>query len=157
MKLLFSTLTALLISSLAYLVIKNTKEPDLGVEGGLFAEMPNTPNAVSSQAGGEKYTAPFPIYNNDPRASWNLLIETLINQDRTEMVTADDHYAHVVFHSPVMKFKDDTEFYLNESSGHIDVRSGARVGYSDMGVNRKRVETLRKEYTEAANFLEMSQ
>ncbi|WP_147804013.1 DUF1499 domain-containing protein [Alkalicoccus halolimnae] len=157
MKFLFSTISALLVSSIAYLVIKNNKEPDLGVENGMLAEMPPTPNAVSSQASGGKYTAPFPIYNNDPQASWNLLIETLINQDRTEMVAAEDHYAHVVFHSPVMKFKDDTEFYLNESSGHIDVRSGARVGCYDMDVNRKRVEALRKEYTEAADFLQMIQ
>jgi uncharacterized protein (DUF1499 family) len=38
---------------------------------------------------------------------------------------------------------DDVEFRMVSTDGIIHVRSGSRVGCSDLGVNRKRVEKLR--------------
>jgi uncharacterized protein (DUF1499 family) len=43
-----------------------------------------------------------------------------------------------------MRFVDDVEFLFDDTNKKIHVRSASRVGYSDMGVNRKRVEELRK-------------
>jgi uncharacterized protein (DUF1499 family) len=47
-----------------------------------------------------------------------------------------------------MGFVDDVEFFLDEGANVIHVRSASRLGQSDLGVNRKRVETIRAKFNE---------
>jgi uncharacterized protein (DUF1499 family) len=54
-----------------------------------------------------------------------------------------DDYLWTTFTSRVFRFVDDVEFRMVSAAGKIHVRSGSRVGYSDLGVNRRRVEKLR--------------
>ncbi|MBP1699934.1 MAG: hypothetical protein H6Q41_5122 [Deltaproteobacteria bacterium] len=54
-----------------------------------------------------------------------------------------DGFLWATFTSRVFRFVDDVEFRMVSTAGMIYVRSGSRVGYSDLGVNRKRVEKLR--------------
>ena len=60
---------------------------------------------------------------------------------RTSLVEEDNEYLHYVVTSALFRFKDDLEFHATE--GVVHVRSASRVGYSDLGANRKRVEKLR--------------
>ena len=48
------------------------------------------------------------------------------------------------FRTRFWRFVDDVELRLDEKGGVIHVRSASRVGKGDMGMNRKRVEELRK-------------
>jgi len=66
--------------------------------------------------------------------------------DRTVIVTENDTYLHVECKSAMMGFVDDVEFYFPQEKV-IHVRSASRLGYSDLGVNRKRVEQLRELFT----------
>lgn len=59
------------------------------------------------------------------------------------MIEADEHYLHFEFTSRIFRFVDDFELLLNEEQKIIHIRSASRVGYSDLGVNRKRVEKIR--------------
>jgi uncharacterized protein (DUF1499 family) len=43
-------------------------------------------------------------------------------------------------------FVDDVEFRIDEAAGRIHVRSASRKGYWDLGVNRRRVETIREAF-----------
>ena len=43
-------------------------------------------------------------------------------------------------------FVDDVEFRIDEAAGVIHVRSASRKGYWDFGVNRRRVEAIRKAF-----------
>jgi uncharacterized protein (DUF1499 family) len=52
-------------------------------------------------------------------------------------------YLWATFTSKVFRFVDDVEFRMVSADGIVHVRSGSRVGYSDLGVNRRRVEKLR--------------
>jgi uncharacterized protein (DUF1499 family) len=45
-----------------------------------------------------------------------------------------------------LEFVDDVEFLVDEDFGVVQMRSASRTGYWDLGVNRKRVETLRRVY-----------
>ena len=45
-----------------------------------------------------------------------------------------------------MGYVDDVEFYLNADKGIIEVRSASRLGQSDLGVNRDRIETIRSKF-----------
>jgi uncharacterized protein (DUF1499 family) len=54
-------------------------------------------------------------------------------------------YLHAECASAVFGFVDDLELQLRASEGRIAVRSASRLGRSDLGVNRRRVEALRSE------------
>ncbi|MFT6364114.1 MAG: hypothetical protein ACJAZ8_002538 [Planctomycetota bacterium] len=82
-------------------------------------------------------------YTGNGQAAFQSLIELIEAQPRVELVTVEQTYAHAVFRTPLMRFRDDLEVRLDEPNTVIHVRSASRVGHSDMGANRKRVEALR--------------
>lgn len=54
---------------------------------------------------------------------------------------------HAVFRIPILGFKDDVNIAIEQdSAGHstLHLRSASRVGYSDLGVNRRRVNRILK-------------
>ena len=75
---------------------------------------------------------------------WKALKEVLNARPRTRIVTVTDDYLHAQEKSRIFGFVDDIEFHLRSAEGIIAVRSASRVGYSDFGVNRRRVEEIRK-------------
>ena len=60
-----------------------------------------------------------------------------------KIISLTDEYIHAECTSAVFGFVDDLELHLRPQEKLIAVRSAARLGYSDLGVNRKRVESLR--------------
>jgi uncharacterized protein (DUF1499 family) len=62
---------------------------------------------------------------------------------RARIVTQTDSYLHAEFTSALFRFVDDAEFLLDEPRTTIHVRSSSRIGSSDLGVNRKRIEAIR--------------
>jgi uncharacterized protein (DUF1499 family) len=62
---------------------------------------------------------------------------------RTRIISVSDDYLHAECRSAVFSFVDDLELHLRPEQGLIAVRSAARLGYYDFGVNRKRIEVLR--------------
>jgi uncharacterized protein (DUF1499 family) len=120
------------------------KRPDnLGVNGGRLAACPNKPNAVSSQAdAGDHvhYVAPLPL-RGEARAAMTQLREMVEALPRTQVIEASDDYLYAEFATPLMGFVDDVEFFCDGRA--IQVRSASRLGYSDLGVNRKRIEAIR--------------
>jgi len=126
---------------------------DVGVDG----ELPCPPgrHGVSSAcawADHGHHVEPFPLDRTPGEAMARLrrLVKTL---PRARIVTADADYLHVEFASAVFRFVDDVEFVVDEEEGVIDVRSASRVGYSDLGVNRRRVERLRSRFLDPATPL----
>lgn len=65
---------------------------------------------------------------------------------RARIVAAEERYIHAAFTSALFRFVDDVEFFLDEGTRTIHVRSASRVGYSDFGVNRRRVEEIRTRF-----------
>lgn len=64
-----------------------------------------------------------------------------------QIVEVSDRYLRAEFTSSLMGFVDDVEFYLDLDENAIQVRSASRLGESDLGVNRKRIETIRETLT----------
>lgn len=116
---------------------------NLGIKEGQLAACPNTPNCVSSQSqDSEHYIEPL-TYNSSPQEAMAKLKQVIEGMERTEIIEQTDNYLYAEFTSKLMGFVDDVEFYLDEAKKVIHVRSAARLGKSDLGVNRKRVETIR--------------
>lgn len=120
------------------------KRPDnLGVQAGKLAPCPNTPNCVNSQSQDPQHKIEPLSYNSTPQEAMANLKQVIQSLDRTKIITESDHYLYTEFTSKLMGFADDVEFYLDENAKVIHVRSASRLGKSDLGVNRKRVETIR--------------
>lgn len=111
-----------------------------------LAPCPNKPNCVSSQAEDRAHAiGPFPIYKS-PQESLRIIASIIRSMPRTKIVEETPDYLHAEFTSKIFRFIDDVEFLYNPNKNVIDVRSASRVGYGDLGVNRKRVEALHKAY-----------
>lgn len=104
---------------------------------------PASPNCVSSAANDDRHRIePFHL-QLDPQKAWPEIRKTILELERTKIITATDSYLHVECRSSVFKFVDDLELFLQTDQRLIQIRSAARLGYYDFGVNRKRVEDLR--------------
>jgi uncharacterized protein (DUF1499 family) len=107
-------------------------------------DCPDTPNCVSSLAENPKFRVePFKL-KKDPKSSWDIVKKTVELLPRTKVVSADNSDIHAECKSMIFRFVDDLTLHLTASNSIIHIRSASRIGYSDFGVNRRRVETLRK-------------
>jgi len=140
-----SLVILILILAVATVVtaVFNLMTPRLGVVKGRLAPCPALPNCVSSQATDPtNHIEPLPYHPEGIK----VIAEIIEDMPRSEIIAQDEAYLHAVFSSPTFRFKDDVEFYRNDESGVIDVRSAARIGYYDFDVNRKRAEAIRSVY-----------
>ena len=111
-----------------------------------FAPCPESPNCVLSFATDELHAIdPLPLPADDPMGA---LRDVVASFPRTKIVVEDGDYLHVTFTSLVFRFVDDVEFRIDREADVIHVRSASRVGYGDMGVNRRRVESIRERLKE---------
>jgi uncharacterized protein (DUF1499 family) len=146
--------TALALVSLAAVLVgpsmglfAGSRPANLGFEDGRFrADGSWKPNWVSSTAPASDVkhaVAPF-AFTGDAAAAWARLEAAIGAMPRATVVTRSARYIHAEFASAAMGFVDDAEFALDAGAHVIHVRSGARLGVRDFGVNRTRVEDLRK-------------
>ena len=116
-----------------------------------LARCPNSPNCVSSQADSQDqvhYIAPFKI-TGDPLKAWSALQTALSNQARTVITDTTETSLHAKATSLIFRFVDDVHIILEPEARLIHIRSASRTGYSDFGVNRKRMVQLRQELQQA--------
>ena len=123
------------------------QRPDnLGVKDSKLAPCPGSPNCVSSQmpdSDAEHQIAPI-VFKSSPAEALTKLKLAIAAMERTELVNETSDYLYAEFTSALMGYVDDVEFYFDPSKpSEIQVRSASRVGQSDLGVNRKRIEEIR--------------
>ena len=123
-----------------------TAPATLGVQGGKLAPCPESPNCVSSQAKDEGHRIAPLAYGGDPAAAMARLARVIARQRGATIVTQRGDYIYATFQTPMMGFVDDVEFVFNPAQHVIDVRSASRLGHSDLGVNRKRIEAVREAF-----------
>jgi uncharacterized protein (DUF1499 family) len=116
-----------------------------GLREGRLAPCPSSPNCVSSEATDPGHRVEAFVVEGEMEAAWSGLLRWLEEQDRVRITVDEADYLHAVFTTPLLRFRDDVEFHARPERGEIAVRSASRVGYSDLGANRKRVEAIRAE------------
>lgn len=104
---------------------------------------PNRPNCVTSQGGTDEQILLPLTYSTDRATAYAKIKQIVSDQDNATIVTETTDYLHVEFRSKFMGFVDDMEFWFPEDQPVIHLRSASRLGYSDFGVNRKRVQHIR--------------
>jgi uncharacterized protein (DUF1499 family) len=116
--------------------------PKVQLVDGRLRACPNSPNCVSSESDSASSRIEPLTFRGPPEKAWNNLKET-IQELGGKIQEEREGYLWATFTSRVFRFADDMEFRMVSTDGMIHVRSGSRVGYSDLGVNRRRVEKLR--------------
>ena len=134
-------------------LFRSSAPSDLGVKDGKLKPPSSTENSVSSQTGlypdhpMRAYAEIAPLnYSGDGTAALAKLRTSIESMAGAIMIRPEPLYLHVEFTSRWFKFVDDVEFVVDEKASVIHVRSAARVGRKDLGVNRARVETIRSRF-----------
>ncbi|MGQ0619627.1 MAG: DUF1499 domain-containing protein [Panacagrimonas sp.] len=145
MKTLFKLVLIAAIAVVGLGVYKTLTPPgDLYVSTRVFAACPPRPSCVSSVATDDQHRVAALGYTADPSTAFSMLREVVERMGGQIQDEATD-YLHAVFVSPKMRYRDDLEM-LVLPGGKIEVRSASRFGYEDFGVNRDRVEDLRRAF-----------
>ena len=110
---------------------------------GQFPPCPDKPNCVSSKSSLSLHKIAPLTYKGNSKDAREKLSGIINSLPRTQISMDNDNFIHVEFTSKIFRFVDDVEFYC-ESPGTIHFRSASRVGHSDMGVNRDRMEEIRR-------------
>lgn len=110
---------------------------------------PKRPNCVCSRKDAPARNRVAPLaFQGDPEAAFARLRRIVAGMPRTTMVLEAPGRLRAVCRTR-MGFADDLEARLYPEEGVIHIRSASRLGWSDMGVNRRRVEALRRRFEEA--------
>jgi uncharacterized protein (DUF1499 family) len=118
-------------------------------EADRLAPCPSSPNCVSSQATDDAHRVAPIAFRGDPAAALRRLRAVIEAMPRTRVVEMTDSRLRAEFRSWLFRFVDDVDAIVDPRTGTIEVRSASRVGYSDLGVNRKRVEEIRAAFESA--------
>ena len=131
-------------------LFQSSAPTDIGVRNGRLKPRSSTDNSVTSQAA---------LYPDHPQRSYSTIAPLALRGDGSatlakiktiveampgaRVVSSTPDYIYAQYTTPLMKYVDDVEFWFDPAAQVVQVRSASRVGKSDLGVNRKRVEAVR--------------
>lgn len=144
-----SPLPLLLFLGVFMIGCTGVRPANLGVREGKLAPCPSTPNCVSSQSSDKEHSVDPIRYSGGAKDAMTRLKKIIEDMPRAAVITETDHYLQAEFTSLIFRFVDDVEFSVDDAAGLIHVRSASRLGKSDLGVNRKRVEAVREAWKKA--------
>ena len=121
---------------------RTASRPELGIHNGKLLPLPNTPNCVATQSGNSTQHMEPISYATDREIAHQKLLQIINQMPRTTLVQNEPEYIYVVFRSSFFGFPDDVEFQFADNKIHF--RAAARLGHSDFGVNRKRMENIKQ-------------
>ena len=130
-------------------VFSGHRPDDIGV-GGRLAACPNKPNCVNSGSDDARHAIPPLKFSGNARAAMVRLKLVVAAMPGATLISQRPEYLYAEFRTRVMGFVDDVELVLDERAGVVQVRSSSRLGYSDFGVNRRRIEAIRQKFDSAA-------
>ncbi len=117
---------------------------ELQIQDHRLTPCPDSPNCVSTLSDTEEHgIAPY-RYEKTLAEAKAVLKQVVGELSRTELVQEEETYLHYEVRSFLFRFVDDVEFLFEDATKTIHFRSASRVGYSDLGVNRKRMEEIRR-------------
>jgi uncharacterized protein (DUF1499 family) len=113
------------------------KPKHIGLHNEKLNECPHTPNCVYSQSTDEHFIKPLDANIEQIKKALELL-------PRVKIVEEKENYFYVTFTTKIMRYTDDVEFLYDPITKITHVRSASRIGHSDLGKNRERIEHIRK-------------
>lgn len=125
---------------------RGSKPDHIGIKDGKLSKCSTKPNCVCSQDSSEGHQIDPIVFQGDLKSAHEKIVQILNQDGQAEIVDNRSDYIHAEFTSKLMRFVDDVEFYFSSDESLIHVRSASRVGHSDMGANRRRLEDIRSKF-----------
>ena len=123
---------------------------EVGLDGDRLRACPPSPNCVCSEYEDvPAYIEPL-TFACEPQPALRSLVDFLEKEPNAEIVDWNERYVHAVYTTRFLKFADDVEFRVDSLQRVIHVRSASRIGHSDLGANRERIEDLRRRWVPPA-------
>ncbi len=139
-------LLAVLVAFIALGILSKSGSA-VGIVNGSLAKCPNKPNCVCSEQDTKKQHAIEPItFSHNITSDPLSILKNAVREMGGTIHIEDDQYFAATFSSNLFGFVDDLEIRIDPNKAVIHLRSASRVGYSDRGVNKKRIEILRDLY-----------
>ena len=138
-----------LLPTMVLIGCQSVRPANIGTHDGKLAPCPSSPNCVSSQSSDDDHRIAPLTYSGRAADAMKKLTAIVQTFPRTSVITVSDSYLHAEFTSAIFRFVDDLEFLVDDTAKVIHVRSASRLGTSDLGVNRKRVEEIRRRWQKA--------
>ena len=129
-------------------LLAGTKPNNLGMATGQLLACPATPNCVNSQSLDAEHSITPITYTSSAEDAFNTLKTVVQSFKQSAIAQETNNYLYAEFTIPVVGFVDDVEFLLDKNAQLIHVRSASRLCESDLGVNRKRIETIRAKFNQ---------
>lgn len=144
---------ATLLAALFGLMLGHSTAAHSASDAAAIAGCPSTPNCVSSRSHDEGHHVRPLSFEGSREDAWQRLRRALRDEPRLRVVEdrPAEGYLRAEATSRMFGFVDDVELKLVPEANIIDVRSASRVGYWDLGVNRRRVERLRVRYRQSSD------
>lgn len=116
-----------------------------GITGDMLAKCPDKPNCVCSEFEDDAshYVKPMYIPQSDSTDALSRL-KIIVQEMGGSIQTEKDNYLAATFTSSFFRFVDDLEIRIDLEQKLVHIRSASRVGYSDRGINKKRIEQFKK-------------
>ncbi|HWB13371.1 MAG TPA: DUF1499 domain-containing protein [Pirellulales bacterium] len=131
---------------LGFLSLLSRRPTALGAMDGRLKECPNTLACVSSQTSRVSRRVEAIRFAGSAEEALEELRRVVDGLPNTRVVTRGDGYLRAECVSRVFRFVDDVEFLVDRERHVIHCRSASRIGYYDFGVNRRRVEEIRRRF-----------
>jgi uncharacterized protein (DUF1499 family) len=138
------------IGLLGILGCAGKRPKNLGGHEGTLAACPSSPNCVSSQTVDKKHRIAPITFNGDPDDAFARLKRILGLRGDTTII--EDKPGYLLVELRTALFVDDGEFLLDRGQSAIHIRSASRLGYSDLGKNRSRIEEIRSQFVAGERF-----
>ena len=133
--------------------LSSAQPTNLGIQpNGRLADCPDSPNCVSTLATDAQHLIPAIDWSHTDKTATEA-IKQLISTEfpRARLVSESPGYLHFEFTSLIFRFVDDVEFLVDDENNQVHFRSASRVGYSDMGANRRRMEKISQRLADQAS------
>lgn len=118
-----------------------------GIIDGKLSKCPDKPNCICTEFEADltHYIEPIAYSPRTPSEVLNRLKNSIAEMSGS-IRTEKGNYLAATFTSSFFRFTDDLEIRVDTDQQLIHIRSASRVGYSDRGVNKVRIEQLIKLY-----------
>lgn len=136
------------VLAMAWMSWSAKRPQNLGIVNGRLYPLPMSNNCVSTETLDEERRMEPLKYSGSSAEAMERLVKILSNLSGSTIISRTDEYLHVEFRSWLFRFVDDVEFLIDDKRKVVDFRSASRVGYSDLGVNRKRMQRIQAAFVE---------
>lgn len=142
------TLTSVVLFAFYFLARISESHKAPGLKNGKLTACPNKPNCLCSESS-SNFKANIEAIQINPETDKAPLdtLEKIILDMGGQILNKDETYLSSVFKSKVFGFIDDLELRWDASQKKVHLRSASRVGYSDLGINEKRIRVLISKYS----------